>query len=474
MLFMEQIFPVPLAPHVMKALLDAYRVKHTDCDIPFGEYLKQRGVAFGVHRRKQSPAAPAELSHAILSPLAIKPPFQTTMGTFRMIALLVDFKDRPQAGGLDQFHQLLFSTHTYPGGSLNDYFRDVSGGKVSLDGTVHGWLRLPESYDYYVDGQSGMGENTYPRNTQGLMRDALHEANKQGITFDLSLDNYHQKEISGLILIHAGQAGEMIADDNKRIFEIQSHQWVLPAPITVSAGLVVQNYAIISRESFIGTYAHEVGHLLFGWEDCYDTDKNNEYWDGSGRWDLMAGGCWNDLNPDCLLGRCPARPAALHRVFQKWPGLRVIGSAPGVYTVSLTPCKPDGGQVVKVKSRMFQDDQYLLLENRQLAGYDAALPGYGLLVWRVDESQGMGSPEKPGLYLIQADGNQNLDYYEGDACSNDGDAGDPFPGSSNRRSLTDSGPLSTSFPGQPVSGIIFENINHESATGEITVTIRIR
>jgi hypothetical protein len=36
---------------------------------------------------------------------------------------------------------------------------------------------------------------------------------------------------------------------------------------------------------------HELGHLLLGQPDLYDTDYSSR---GTGRWDLMAGGSWNN------------------------------------------------------------------------------------------------------------------------------------------------------------------------------------
>ena len=49
--------------------------------------------------------------------------------------------------------------------------------------------------------------------------------------------------------------------------------------------------------------------------------------------------------------------------------------------------------------------EYFLLENRQQAGFDAELPGGGLLVWHIDESQQSNEDENHYLVaLVQADG----------------------------------------------------------------------
>src|SRR5213078_2082435 len=68
--------------------------------------------------------------------------------------------------------------------------------------------------------------------------------------------------------------------------------------------------------------------------------------------------------------------------------------------------------------------EYLLLENRQAKGLDAALPGSGLAVWHIDERQ--SNNHNPLAYLVallQADGNKDLELLK-----NSGDGGDLFPG----------------------------------------------
>ncbi|MCB0314828.1 MAG: hypothetical protein KDH84_16485, partial [Calditrichaeota bacterium] len=81
--------------------------------------------------------------------------------------------------------------------------------------------------------------------------------------------------------------------------------------------------------------------------------------------------------------------------------------------------------------------QYFLVENRQPVGYDAALPGFGLCIYHVDEDIGTQNDDEwyPGHtsfghYLValeQADGMWNLEQN-----INRGDNGDPWPGSTAR------------------------------------------
>ena len=68
-------------------------------------------------------------------------------------------------------------------------------------------------------------------------------------------------------------------------------------------------YLTVPEDAKIGVCAHELGHLLFGFPDLYDTDGASE---GIGNWCLMAGGSWNGG------GDIPAHPSAWCKANQGW------------------------------------------------------------------------------------------------------------------------------------------------------------
>lgn len=87
--------------------------------------------------------------------------------------------------------------------------------------------------------------------------------------------------------------------------------------------------------------------------------------------------------------------------------------------------------------------EYFLIENRQFSGFDASLPGDGLLVWHIDDSIGSNTNElHPMVRLEQADGLEELK-------STFGDAGDPFPGTFKKKAFNaTSSPHSKAYSGQ--------------------------
>jgi M6 family metalloprotease-like protein len=81
--------------------------------------------------------------------------------------------------------------------------------------------------------------------------------------------------------------------------------------------------------------------------------------------------------------------------------------------------------------------EYFIVENRTRTGFDAHLPGQGLLIWHAENSiansflgnsGGSSNRQTRGVVLEEADGNYDLL-----AGINTGDQGDPWPGSSGNR-----------------------------------------
>jgi immune inhibitor A len=171
-------------------------------------------------------------------------------------------------------------------------------------------------------------------------------------------------------------------------------------------------YLTIPEDAKLGVCAHELGHLLFGWPDLYDTDSSSR---GVGDFCLMAGGSWG------LGGLRPVHPSAWCKASQGWAPVSALRTN---RSVTLAPVE-DGGRIYRLWQDGAQGEEYFLVENRQLTGYDASMPSAGLLLWHIDDAvEGNGDERHYQVALVQADGRQDLERNV-----NDGDAGDPFPGS---------------------------------------------
>jgi immune inhibitor A len=344
-------------------------------------------------------------------------------GTVRVIVVLVDFSDKPMAAdAAARFQELFFSTGVLPHGSVKEYFTDVSGGLITLDGAVVGPYRLPQTIATYAGSENGI-QGTMP-NARTMANDALSAADPH-VGF-APYDNDGNGYVDAFIVVHAGRGAEQTGAAS----DIWSHKWVLPAERSVD-GSKVFTYLTIPEDAKLGVSAHELGHLVFGWPDLYDTDYTSE---GVGNWCLMGGGSWG------LGGDRPTHPSAWCKANQGWAN--VINQQTNGYVT-----------VDEVKSsrnvyRLWKDgaggNEYFLVENRMQSGYDESMPGQGLLIWHIDEAVATNKDEAHyKVALVQADGRKDLEH-----DANRGDDADPYPGSAGNTTFTDSStPSSKSYAG---------------------------
>jgi immune inhibitor A len=450
---------MPPSPDVFRELGRKYKESGVADRISFAEYLKVVGFVDPSSTRNGMDDGFLQRLGASGPELFSIPQFKVT-GQLELKVLLVDFADLPGTRAPAEYTSLLFEQGRQGSGSLTDYYAEVSQGKVQISGTVDGWLRMPRPYQQYTSGRSGMGASTYPNNAQGMAEDAVREALRQGVQFAPSLDKLQQGIITALFIVHAGPGAEVLPSA-LRGGAIWSHKWLLRQPIQLQPNLAAAVYLTVPENCELGVCAHELGHLAFQWEDFYDAnyDDDGDYWDGSGDWDLMASGSYNGG------GRTPAYPVGLHRLQHGWIESQVVTGDPGQVKPFVLP----PNRVLLLRSPVYQRGQYLLVENRQPVGFDSQLPGHGLLVWRVDESRINTTSTTPGLFLLDA--NQDDSWQQGDY--NQGDAGDPFPGTAAVRELDDIGHVSTTFPGFARSGLALRSIQ-ERSDGVVTFDVQFK
>lgn len=374
-------------------------------------------------------------------------------GAVRVVVVLVDFSDKPMTQTPSHFNDLFFSTGVLPNGSVKEYYQEVTSGVVDLVGEVVGPFRLPQTLDWYANNNFGIGRpNGVPR-ANIMANDAAIAANPTVNFFPY--DNDGNGYIDAFIVVHAGSSGDETGDPG----DIWAHKWILPQEYNAD-GKKIFAYLTVSEDARIGVCAHEIGHLIFGFPDLYDTDDTSE---GIGDWCLMAGGSWNGGLNGTRSGDVPAHPSAWCKVNQGWVTVNNLST-------TSTPTIPD----VKTSRNVYRvwkdgggGNEYFLLENRQRTGFDAQLPGDGLLIWHIDEGQSGNTDENHyKVALMQADGNRDLEQKRGR-----GDAGDPYPGTSGNTSFTaNSNPNSKSYMSQDTC-VSISNISPSGPTMTARVSV---
>ncbi|MDA1160135.1 MAG: M6 family metalloprotease domain-containing protein [Planctomycetota bacterium] len=391
-----------------------------------GEHVHFRVLPDQLHRAPPSraPLPPSPPGNHILDP----------SGEIKKLVLLLRFKGHENRKlPLKETYEIVFNR---PGGhpeyaksgSAYDYSREVSYRKMSITTHLVDWIDLPETEQYYANGNSG----DMTRIAEGI-RYALDYVDQNELVdfrdFDRNGDGYADL----FSVLHSGfgaEFGNSDVDGNPHEERIWSHQYrisfwtsrkshVRVSDYSMSAGLRGLSGAEPCR---IGLLAHEVAHLG-GLPDLYDSSNQGT---GIGSWGLL--GFSEGFEKD---GHTPSHFSPWAKIQLKWLKPKEL-TASGYYRLQPIETKED---VYKIQQG-FPENEYLLIENRQPVGFDRHLPGGkgGLAIWHIDENKSTnrepGHPDVPGwpgngahykVALLQADGRFDLER-----GSNYGDEEDLF------------------------------------------------
>jgi M6 family metalloprotease-like protein len=347
--------------------------------------------------------------------------------TIRVCVLLVDFPDFayndgsypiPTGGTLTcyaagtqaKFDSLLFSVRGQdavynPTGSMTDYYMEVSYGQYFIQGDVHGWFTVPHNYSYYVGDDDGLSGGA------ALARDAVLAANS---TVNFTPYGNGHSWVDAVIIIHAGPGAEQGA------YGIWSHRSNMSS-VTVD-GVTLSGYTMQPEERYnensivhMGVFCHEWGHVL-GIQDWYDVNYNTGS-DGLGEWCLMASGSWNSD------GREPAHINGLSKDQCGFVDLQVLENNIPQATIPQVETSPVVYMLKEDPVPGHSNVEWWVVENRQRVGFDAALPGSGLLIYHYDALGSQTNPARYKMAVEEADGRRDL--ASGPAS---GQSSDPFPG----------------------------------------------
>lgn len=301
-------------------------------------------------------------------------------GKKRGLIILVEFKDLAfQTAHTKEFYERMANevgfTHSEGyHGSVHDYFLEQSYGQFDLTFDVVGPYKLTKNYSYY-----GGNSPWKDYNVSTMIREAVDAAKNDANWTDYDWDG--DNLVDQVFILYAGDCEAWTGSDPNTVWP---HESAISARY-MNNGKYVSTYACASElfataPGGIGTVCHEFTHCL-GILDMYDTDyesTNGEGY-GMGLWDVMASG--GDLDG----GMTPAGYTSYERWISGW--LTPI-ELTGQQDITGMKALSDGGEayVIYNQGRGVKSDkgEYYLLENRQHVGWDAALPGTGLLITHVD------------------------------------------------------------------------------------------
>ena len=363
-------------------------------------------------------------------------------GTQPVLVLLASFSDRAGIYQPADFQSAIFGAAN----SVRDFYLKASFNKLTLapaaetngaanDGVV-GWLNLGYKHPNTGDYTSSLNKT--------ITWNALVAANSyvDYASYDTNGDGYISTHELHIIVVVAGYERSY---DGVSSPSIWAHQWTLDGITTTTldgkyigkdaygGGYTQFGEIHGDHPATIGIMAHEFGHDL-SWPDLYDVDNSSN---GVGNWSIMGTGSWT-YTVGNYPGSSPALPDAWLKWYQGWiTPSSVYGTVSGLALpqAETSPAaillRPNPNGVDWEFEEHTGTGEYFLVENRQKSGYDAGLPGCGLLIWHIDESvtytnSANANDSRPLLKLMQADGLDELRYK-----IDRGDAGDPYPGTTN-------------------------------------------
>ena len=322
--------------------------------------------------------------------------------TYRQAVILISFSDTDFKW--ESPREVYDSMFNFPGynkrngpGCVADYFREQSGGRLNIQFDVYGPVKVSGKSQPYANPDE---------NTKNYGREELVEATQKAIdSLQVDFTPYDWKgngTVNQVIYIYAGLSGNIDAKAN------YGHIWPNTGSFSTitTNGKIIRNYTASAElwtnsiSCGIGTVLHEFTHSL-GLPDIYPTTSSAGF-SMVDEWDLMDGGNFTNY------GWCPPNYSPMEKMLLGWltfTELEKPTSVRGMKTLA------EGGEVYRIKH---SKNEWLLLENRQQKGWDAGVPGHGLVIYHVDYdstkwSFNMVNNDKKvrGFELVHAD---NMDY----------------------------------------------------------------
>lgn len=346
----------------------------------------------------------------------------------------VKFKvDDPKAYFDDMINGENFTQYGGTGSALQ-YFRDQSLGKFIPSFDVLGPVTLGREMKYY-GGNDIYGSDSRPHL---MVSEAVTLLDP---TTDFSIyDTDGDGLIDNVYVFYAG-AGEA---DGGSPDTVWPHSWDVRSggiKLTVD-GVTVAHYAcsnewdtMTARPDGIGTFVHEFSHVM-GLPDLYHTTQMVYY--TPCEYNVLDYGCYNNES------RTPPFYTAYERNAMGWVEPIMLDKTMNVSLDNISTGK--FGLIATEK-----DTEFFLLENRQLEGWDAYIPGHGMVIWHIDFVSSVFTRN----VVNNTQNHQYVDLVEANNIPNGSSwttmQGWTFPGSTNVTSFTaNTKPALQSWDGKPI------------------------
>ena len=347
-------------------------------------------------------------------------PRRTDYQDFRGLLVLINYSDKQFTYGNDYFEAMM-NQRNYTGYySSNGYFVPCTG----------------SARDYYYDNSMGLFDPEFdvvgpvPVNYTSTTPQGYNNVGDIFVSAIDAIDPYidfsqYDGDGDGIVdmiyFVVAGYTANFSGNNSGYLWPHQFYMYYYTSDLydgvylgrySCSGEIYGWEYYGYTDPDGIGTIVHEFTHAL-GIMDLYDTDYDeNGAANDPDRWDVMSGGSY--LNNS----RTPSGFSIWERYRLGFADIEEISEIGTGYTLEPVNTSNTGYWM-----QTPNDNEFFLFENRQNTGWDAYLPGHGMLVTRVEFDQ-----NKWNHNTINVDASHM--YYELLRAGNEqgSNASDPFPG----------------------------------------------
>lgn len=349
-------------------------------------------------------------------------------GDVKALVILVNYKDvkfqtpDPSAYFSDMLMKQGFSEYGATG-SAYDYFFDNSDGQFRPQFDCYGPVDLPNNRSYY-GGNNSNDEDKAPEEM------IIHAVELLDDEVDFSqYDTDDDGFVDNVYVFYAGR-GEADGGGTNSVWPHSYNIYWGAGRICQADGVMFDYYACSNewdgaKPDGIGTFVHEFSHVM-GLPDLYDVDYKNAKYVTPGAWSVLDMGNYNNNS------RTPAAYGAFERNALGWNEPRVLDGPADIELEHIL------GSNESCLIPTEKDTEFFLLENRQKKGWDAYVPGAGMLIWHIDYNSRVWQNNKVNINRSH----QYVDIVEAGGTANNGINSAmrsyTFPGSKNVTNFTSS------------------------------------
>ncbi len=376
-------------------------------------------------------------------------------GTLNSLVVYIRFNDDTEFTTTRQLYENKFNSPT--GVSLQSYYHEVSYSNLTISSTHYPECAMTTNYSYQdshdrnyfepynattnPNGYNGDGERT--EREHSLLNDAVNWVNANSpVPAGLNIDGDNDGNIDNVCFIIKGGNGAWAE-------LLWAHSWVLYYYNTYINGKRVWEYTFQPESQVdVTTLCHEMFHAL-GAPDLYHYSYDNFV--PAGDWDLMESGSGH-------MGAYMKWKYAQQTWIPSIPAITTSG------TYSLHPLGTSATNNCYLIASPHSSSQYFVVEYRKKSGiYEGAVPGSGLLVYRIDENyEGNASGPPDEVYIYRPGGTPYANGTPNNAY---------FSAESSRTKISDlTSPSSFLQNGSP-GGLDISNVTEADTT--ISFTVRV-